>query len=109
MTMYVVTGQLSADAMKKISQAGVGRLRGTLNESAKSLNGRLVDLYFVTGDYRIVAMFDFARGDRSAPLSSIVYSALTCGYFEPGARLAGLESAEEIDQAFRAFVPVAPA
>jgi hypothetical protein len=99
MGIYLVTARYKAEAMEEIATQGVQILRDKLNQSALSLNGRLVELYFMSGDYRMIAMFEFARGDHSTSLSSIVYSILTCGHFETGAVINSLASAEEIDNA----------
>jgi hypothetical protein len=99
MGIYLVTARFKAEAMEEIARQGVHSLRDRLNECAATLNGKLLELYFASGDYRMLAMFEFARGDRSTSLSSIMYSIMTCGHFEPGAVINSLASAEEIDRA----------
>jgi hypothetical protein len=99
MGIYLVTARYKGAAMEEIARRGVQSLRDKLNQSAVALNGKLVELYFASGDYRMIAMFEFARGDHSTSLSSIMYSILTCGHFETGAAVSSLASAEEIDNA----------
>jgi uncharacterized protein with GYD domain len=99
MGIYLVTARYKPEALEEIAKHGVQSLRDKLNQSASRLNGSLVELYFASGDYRMMAMFEFARGDHSTSLSSIMYSIVTCGHFEAGAVINSLASAEEIDAA----------
>jgi uncharacterized protein with GYD domain len=101
MAFYVLNAQYTSAGLRKLASRDISNLKEDLDRAAQSSGGRLVDLFIVSGDFRLVVLFDFRRGPGAHSLSALMFSVTTSGLFEPGARLSRLETPEALDEALR--------
>ena len=98
MACYMVNAKYTPAGLRKLATRSILELRKDLDRAARSLDGRIVDFFLVSGDFRIIVLFDFQRGANAPSLSSLIFSILSSDVFEPGAVLGRLETPEVIDE-----------
>lgn len=94
---YLATATLSAEGLNDLAANGLESLRNRLDQSARKCRGQLMELYIVTGDWTIMALFSFDRSTPAPSLAQILFPLATSPALERTASFSRLEVSDDLD------------